>query len=111
MNIIYHTGHFFERYNERLNLGLKTIPDIIRAYMSESSRYEFKDIEDVSPGIYKVFCSISSGIVLGTLNKSLRLMKANTFIPNAMLSKNQHEIKNQCIDVLEKYKYTSGLLN
>jgi hypothetical protein len=108
---IYHTGHFFERYNERRNLGLKTINDVIRAYMRENNRYDFKSVETVAPNIEKIFCSINSGILLGMINKNVKVVKANTFIPNEMLSKNQSELKLQIINELEKYKDTSGILN
>ena len=63
MSIIYHTGHFFERYNERCKLGLKTINDIIRAYMSENNIYDFQRIEEIEQGIFKIFCLIQSGII------------------------------------------------
>jgi hypothetical protein len=111
MELIYHTGHFFQRFNERCNLGLKTIPDIIRAYMRENKEYEMKELVEVEPGIFKIFGLIKSGIILGMQNANLKLFKLNTFISNNMLSKNQNELKLMMLDVLEKYKHTSGLLN
>jgi hypothetical protein len=109
--IVYHTGHFFERYNERGKLGLKTLEDIMRAYLLENNLIEYREVEDVAPGISKVFCIISSGIILGILNKQLRFIKANTFLTNDMLHKNQIEFKAQIKAELEKYKNTSGVLN
>jgi hypothetical protein len=111
MQLIYHTGHFFERYNERARLGLKTLNDIIRSYMDENTDFQSREIEEIAPGIFKIFCVIPSGIILGMLNKPLMLLKANTFLSNDMLSKNQIELKAQILNVLEKYKHTSGNLN
>jgi hypothetical protein len=109
--IIYHTGHFFERYNERCNLGLKTINEIIRAYMKENNEYDIKELEEIEPGIFKIFSIVQSGIMLGMHNKNLNLFKANTYIPNHMLSKNQSEMKQMFLDEIEKYRFTSDLLN
>ena len=111
MNIIYLTAHFIKRYNERCNLRLNTYNEIIRAYMRENIRYDIRKIEMVEPGIYKMFCVISSGIILGMLNNNIKLMKANTFIPNSMLNKNQSELHFMVANELEKYKHTSGILN
>ena len=91
--LVYHTGHFFERFNERCKLGLKTIDDIIRAYMKENNTYDMRVVEEIEPGISKVFCVIQSGIMLGMFNKKLNLYKANTFLSNNMLNTKQKEME------------------
>ena len=108
--IIFHTGHFFKRYNERLQLGLNTPNEIIRVYLNDNDPLHFEKLDEIAPGIFKIFCVIPSGIILGMYNKNLMLIKANTFIPNNMLSKTQNELKNHMNEVLEKYKFTSGFL-
>jgi hypothetical protein len=108
--IIYFTGHFFERYNERCKLGLKSIYDIIRMYMNENNFCDFQELEEVAEGIVKIFCLIPSGIMLGMYNKPLSLIKANTFLTNDMLGKSQNEMKTLIINELEKYKLSSGNL-
>jgi hypothetical protein len=110
-HIIYHTGHFFERHNERLRLGLNNLNDIIRAYMVEDDIVRFQEMEEIEPGIWKVFGMIESGIILGMFNKPLDLLKINTFVANDMLTKNQKELTEELIESLEKYKHTSGDLN
>ena len=109
--ITYFTGHFFERYNERRKLGLKTIPDIARAFITEFDNFKFQEMEQIDEGIYKIFGTISSGIVLGMFNKPLMLVKANTFVANETLTKNQKELMIDLNESLEKYKETSGILN
>ncbi len=109
--IIYHTGHFFERYNERGKLGLNSLNDIIKAYMAENTFIQFQELEEIGPGIFTIFGNIPSGIVLGMFNKPLQLVKANTFLTNEMLTPNQQEQKEQLKASLEKYKNTSDILN
>jgi hypothetical protein len=90
-SLIYHTGHFFRRYNERLNLNLVHTKDIMVAYMKENMVYAFKAYKQAAPGIYLVFGQVESGTVLGTLNEKLRIVKVNTFLPNDMLNNRQKD--------------------
>jgi hypothetical protein len=108
--LVYLTGHFFERYNERLRLGLKTTKDIIHAYMGENLVYDYKEVEVIEPEISKIFCVIPSGVMLGTHNQHLKLVKANTFLPHDMLGKNKKELEFLVKYELEKYKNSSSLL-
>ncbi len=111
MIIIFHTGHFFDRYNERLKLGLKTIREIIPIYMNENNKYDIKELEEIEPGVVTMFCLIESGAVLGTYNRHLKLIKANTFLPLDMLSRNQLELKAALKLQMEKYKHSSASLH
>jgi hypothetical protein len=111
LSLIYHTGHFFERYNERCKLGLKTLNDIIRAYMNENDVYHFQEGEEITTDTVTMFCNIPSGIVLGTYNKKLDFVKANTFVPNGMLTRTQKELSDELKKALEKDKDTFGDLN
>ena len=107
-NLIYHTGHFFERYNERRKLELKTLTEIIHTYLDDSGLHHFEKLEEIAPGIFTIFCISRSGVIMGTYNKELKLLKANTYLPNEMLSKNQSEIKTEIINTLKKYGDTSA---
>jgi len=110
-NIVYHTGHFFERYNERCNLGINNFDDIVKHYMVNIGGYRFEKLNEISPGIYKMFCTIPTGIALGMYNSKHNLIKANTFIPNNMLNQNQADFKAELNSRLEKYKHTSYILD
>jgi hypothetical protein len=109
--ITYHTGHFFERYNERRKLGLKSIHEIVCAFLAEVDVFKFQEMDEIDEGIYKIFGMIPSGIVLGMFNKPLMLVKANTFVANETLTLNQKELMVELNESLEKYKDTSGHLN
>ena len=108
LNITYHTGHFFERYNERRGLGLRTLKEIICMFLVENDVFGFQELEEIDKGIFKVFGIIPSGIVLGLFNKPLKLVKANTFVANETLTHNQKELTEKLKETLEKYKHTSG---
>ena len=110
--IIYHTGHFFQRYNERSNLHLKSLDEIMRSYMDHTTRFDFQPLDEIAPGIRKVFCRIEPGVILGTINHHLNLIKANTFLSREMLRGDQIELHNQLMsEELNKYAATSGKLD
>lgn len=108
--LVYHTGHFFSRFNERNNLGLVSFHDIICRYLIESDTIDIKELEEVAPGIFTIFSVIPTGVVMGTIHKPLRLVKANTFISHEMLNHRQTEMKNLVKETLKKYQGTAGLL-
>jgi hypothetical protein len=102
--LLYHTDHFFERFNERKKLGLKSFKDIVKAYLAETDVLKFEELKEVSPGIFKIFCVIPSGVILGMYNKNANIIKANTFLTSDMLSKNQNTLKEYLQAELEKYR-------
>jgi len=102
--IMYHTGHFFLRYNERLNLGLCTFNDIVRAFMHESFVYHLQNIDQISPDVYSFFGRIETGIILGTANRKKHFARINTFLPESSLSYNQKELHEKLRKEIEKYK-------
>jgi hypothetical protein len=109
--IVYHTGHFFLRYNERLNLGLKDFHDIVRAYLKENYDYNFINIDCIGERIYTIFGTINSGVVAGTIHSDLMFAKMNTFLPEAILSPNQEKRLAKLRQVMEKYKDNADDLN
>ena len=102
--IVYYTGHFFERFNQRCKLGLKSLDDIYHAYLNSICRFGFIDIEEIAPDVFKTFCVIESGIILGMHNRRLKLFKANTFISNDMLRNDQLQLKIKVLNPLPKVK-------
>lgn len=93
--MIYHTGHFFKRYNERLKLNLVQPKDIITAFMNDNMVYEFSPYSEPLPGIFCVFGKVDSGTVLGTMNEKLSIVKVNTFLPNDILNDKQKDLVRQ----------------
>jgi hypothetical protein len=106
--IIYHTGHFFLRYNERRNLNLKNFNDIVRAFMNENFDYKFINIDCIGDRVYTIFGEIDSGIVAGSIDGNLQFLKMNTFLPEAILSPNQEKRLAKVRETMVKYHPTSG---
>ena len=111
LQLVYHTAHFFQRFNERCNLGFTDYKDVVHAYLHDNSRLQFTTLDQIEPGVFTIFSVINKGIILGTFNSGIDLVKANTFLPNHMLNKNQNELKNELAEKLNKYKDHSQLLN
>jgi len=109
-DIVYHTPHFLNRYNERRNLGLTNYKNIIHAFMNENQIYTWEELEEIKEGVFKVFMQIPSGAVLGTLDKNLWFTKANTYLPNEMLNKTQTERQADMKERIEKYLDEAGLM-
>ena len=109
-NLIYHTGHFFSRFNERKNLGLVTFHDIICHYLTESNAIDIQEMEEVAPGVFTMFAVVPSGIIMGTVHRPFSLIKANTFLSHEMLNHRQTELKNLVKETMKKYQETAGLL-
>jgi hypothetical protein len=110
IGIIYHTGHFFLRYNERRNLQLKSLDEIVRAYMNENFNIEYLDLDQISDDVTTIFGETESGIVLGTYNSRLDFLKLNTYLPHHMLSKNQSQKLLELKEAMQKYQDESHLI-
>ena len=108
-HLVYHTSHFFMRYNERLNLGLNNFKDIIKEFMKENEIYRFQQLEEIEPGIHKMFCILPSGVILGTFYKGLNIVKANTFISNDMLRNDQIKMKINLTYTIVEDRHTLGI--
>jgi len=105
--MIYYTRHFFDRYNERLGLGLSTFNDILRRYLSTVPLFRFTEIEEIEPGVWTMFCIIPGGAILGTFYRNLALMKANTFVTTDMLHEDQHDRRMYLRDLYKEYDLPS----
>jgi hypothetical protein len=106
--IIYHTGHFFLRYNERLNLGLLEFNDIVRRFMNENFDYHFISVDCIGDRVFTFFGTIDSGIIVGTIDANNLFAKMNTFLPEAILSPNQEKRLAMVRETMHKYKDDSG---
>ena len=76
--------------------------------MNENDVYRFEEGEEITPDTVTMFCIIPSGIVLGTYNKKLDFVKANTFVPNNMLTGRQKELSDELKRELVRDKDTFG---
>lgn len=101
--MLYFTTHYFKRYNERLNLQLIEPKQLQQTFMNNHSVYKFQNLEEVSPGVWKIFAVTKNGVALGTLIKKLKYIKMNTFITHAMLKGDQLEMETKKKAELDKY--------
>ncbi|MCG3166273.1 MAG: hypothetical protein POELPBGB_02051 [Bacteroidia bacterium] len=101
--LLYFTTHYFKRYNERMNFGITEPKVLLHTFMNNHTAYTFQNLEEVSPGIWKIFAVTKNGVALGTCITSLKFVKMNTFITHSMLKGNQLEIEAQKKEELQKY--------
>ncbi len=99
----YHTAHFFNRYNERMKLGLIKPYDIMRHYFDRTNNIMYHHLGEIDAGIHKIFGVAPNGMVLGTHHIRLKFLKFNTFLTEDLLLGDQHERKDFLIKSLDKY--------
>ncbi len=56
--------HFFERYNERLNLGIKDLKDVAKAYFEENHNITFQSF-DLKDNKREILGIVSNGFAMG----------------------------------------------
>jgi hypothetical protein len=95
--LLHFTSHFFDRYNERCHLGLKDKIEIMKVYLSENGIYTFHERQQIANGIFKIYSLTQKGIILGTLDKNLKVYHFNTFIPLNLLSKKKFRVVSESI--------------
>lgn len=87
-DIIIHRKHSLDRYNERLNLGLNNVYDILEemSYSDCKRVYNFKEI-DVN--LRFLIGNSSNGLFLGFIDRDNGYKEVYTFITNQMLKDGQ----------------------
>ncbi|MEI6853084.1 MAG: hypothetical protein WCL06_09585 [Bacteroidota bacterium] len=110
LHILYYTAHFFKRYNERRNLGYILHNDIVRALLNENDHVGFTELEEIAPNIHTIYGFIKSGMILGTYNRNVDLVKLHTYLTNEMLNQNQNDRMTHLKEVLLKYEGSSATL-
>ena len=108
--LVYHTAHFFKRFNERQCLNLGTPYEIMRAFINECDEYNLKKLHQFEPGIYKIFCATEYGYLLGTYLQDLGFLKINTYITFAMLKGDQIPLAERLTRELDKYQSNASNL-
>jgi len=88
VNIIVHRKHALDRYNERLNLGLTNVDDILEemSYSDNNRVYNFKEVD----GHLRLLIGNSqNGLFLGFLDRENEYKEIYTFITNQMIKEGQ----------------------
>jgi len=110
-HILYHTAHFFKRFNERLHLNLTNPNDIMRAYLNENPSIQLKAVSVIKPGFYSFFSASPHGYGLGTCDQEQKFYKMNTFITHDMLRGDQIDRAEYLNSLLREYLPNAGNLH
>ena len=97
-----HTSHFFQRFNERLSLNLKTPKEIMCTFLEECWQFMEHGKEEVSPGVFKIFALTERGYCLGYTLTDKNISIMNTFLSHEMLKGDQLELAERLNEELAK---------
>lgn len=95
-----YNGHFFKRYNERMNLKLESPLDIVKSYFMYGSHSVYS-IVTKNDKEYTIGIS-SEGILLGELRHNRLWLINKTFISRDLSRPSQDEVENELICSLQK---------
>ena len=87
-DIIIHRKHALDRYNERLNLGLTNVDDILEemSYSDCDRVYNFKEVDG---NLRFLIGNSKNGLFLGFLDRENGYKEIYTFITNQMIKEGQ----------------------
>ncbi|MEQ8303121.1 MAG: hypothetical protein RIB47_07000 [Cyclobacteriaceae bacterium] len=87
-DIIIHRKHALDRYNERLNIGLSNVDDILEemSYSDCDRVYNFKEIDG---NVRFLIGNSKNGLFLGFLDRENAYKEIYTFITNQMIKDGQ----------------------
>ncbi len=99
----YYTSHFFKRFNQRLALNLTKPNEIMKAFINECFTFHGRNLDVISPGIYKTVCATQKGYCLGIMDENKKFLRINTFITKDMLKEGQVPLADQLNQRMEKF--------
>jgi hypothetical protein len=95
-----YNGHFFKRYNERMNLRLERPLDIVKSYFMYGNHSVYSMITK-NDKEYTIGVS-SEGILLGEFSHNRSWLINKTFISRDLSRPDQDEVEYKLIDSLKK---------
>jgi hypothetical protein len=95
-----YNGHFFKRYNERLNLNLNRPLDIVKSYFMHGCHAVYSVINK-NDKKYTIGVSVE-GILLGELRYNGQWLINKTFISRDISRPDQDEVEHELINSLKK---------
>jgi hypothetical protein len=90
--VIKHNTHFFQRFNERLKLNLKSPADTIKHFFKYNLEYELSQTEPLPNGRKLVQFIYTSGIAIGWQDETGKLVHVKTFVSTDMLTTQQKSL-------------------
>lgn len=88
--MVVYNGHFFNRYNERLNLNLADSIDIVKHYCKHNADVTLTLTEQKGGDFVMGFCR--DGIELGEYQHDAAWLVMKTFVSNDMMRPDQDEV-------------------
>lgn len=96
--LLHFDKHFFERYNERENLGLPLKHDVMQTFVKENFVYSFHKYGEEN-GVSKMFYLTEKGMILGDRDDSKKVINARTYLPYRLLT--QKKVSLACKGIKE----------
>ncbi len=87
--VVKYSGHFFDRYNERMSLGLTEGSKVVRYFFKNNFDYDLGQSGILANGIRSTHFIFKKGIGIGWQNDVEKTLHIKTFISNDMLTENQ----------------------
>jgi hypothetical protein len=95
-----YNGHLFQRYNERMDLGINSSLDIVKHFFAENGYSTSKIIQ--KEGKELLLTSCRDGLLLGELLPGRKIIIQKTFISRELAGNNQDIIENDLINSLRR---------
>lgn len=96
--LLHFDKHFFERYNERENLGLSLKHDVMQTFVQSNFEYSYHKYAE-EKGISKMFFLTEKGMILGDRDDSKKVINARTYLPYCLLT--QKKVSLVCQGIKE----------
>ncbi len=85
--VIKYNQHFFDRYNERMGLGLSETSRVIAHFFKYNLEYVMGETEMLENGICALHFVFPQGMGIGWKDVARKTIHVKTFIPNETMSK------------------------
>jgi hypothetical protein len=85
--VIKYNQHFFDRYNERMGLGLSETSKVIAQFFKYNLESDMGETETLPNGICALHFVFPQGMGIGWKDEARKTIHVKTFIPNETLSK------------------------
>ena len=107
INVLKYNTHFFQRYNERMNLHFSDTGKIITHFFKNNHDYDERESQLMDNGIRAAHFYFPAGLGIGWKDEARKFIILKTFVTNEMFSKSQkllaEHIKNEVDTNVERY--------
>lgn len=90
--VLKYAGHFFQRYNERMHLGLTDTSRILKHFFKNNLDHDLGSFEMLDCGVRCMHFIFKEGIGAAWQNDAKKTVHIKTFISNEMLTNSQRSL-------------------